>query len=187
MNNKEHSNEPVSDEEKRQALYFVHQELAERLGIKRDLIGQKISFGLQSSLSPAAEFELAKAKGFQVYVQTALQCLEELLPKIRTRGELDDLVRTMRADLERAPTIAREQLGEIKKGLARRGGPGRNPLLDPEKSTLACKEMLNLVGKGCTATEAIDQVAQTSPTLLGTKVGKGTLWKAWKDRKKYLA
>jgi hypothetical protein len=186
MDEKEASQELVSDEEKRQALVAVQRKFAARLGVNPDLLEEKISFGLQSVFSPERQGELAMAKGLQLGMQMALpSLLEELQPRIQTREQLDELVQAMDAELERAPTTVRDRLDQIKKGLPRRGGPGRDPLLDERETKMLCKEILKRVGKKYTATKAIAEVSKMCPDLIGKTVSTGTLWKAWEARNEH--
>jgi hypothetical protein len=182
MNAQETSQELVSDEEKRQALELVMRKLAARLGVNPDLVGKKIAFGLKSPLPPDQEYELAKAKGLQFGMQMALQSLEEVLPQIKTREQLAEVVQSWNAAINPAPTIARNLIDRIRRSLPRRGGPGRDPLLDERETKMVCKEILKRVGKKYTVTKAIAEVSKMCPDLIGKTVSTGTLWKAWEAR-----
>ncbi len=181
MDDSEVSQELVSDDEKRQVLELLQRKMATRLGLNPDLLGKKISFGLNSTMSPDQEHELAKAKGLQL----ALPAMEEVLPQIRTRDQLNKLVQSWNAAMNPAPTIARNLIQRIKNAMPRRGGPGRDSLLNDTETKMVCKEILKRVGKKYTATKAIAEVSKMSPQLIGKTVSTGTLWKAWKARDDY--
>jgi hypothetical protein len=123
----------VSDEVKPRAINEVHQTLAARLGVDPELVGAKISFGLNSELPTERQHELAKAMGLQM----AFESSEKLFASIRTEEDLNRAVQAFEAATEQAPTIARNVIEKIGAKLPRRGGPGRTPKLDPQESTMS--------------------------------------------------
>jgi hypothetical protein len=143
MNVKNPSLQPVSDKEKRSAINPLLRRYAARLGVDPDLLDAKISFGISGGLSSEREQELAKAKGLQM----AFQSVEDLLPSIRTRKDLDDMVKAFNAQIEQAPTVARMVIDQIRAQMPRRGGPGRERKLDSQESAVVCREILKLIGK----------------------------------------
>jgi|ERR1700733_9940744 hypothetical protein len=182
MNAKNLSLEAVSDEEKRSVLTAALRKLAARLGVEPSLLDAKISFGISGELSPEREHELAKAKGLQM----AFQSFEEMLPKIRTRKDLDDMVQACGDVIEQAPTIARTTIDQIKAQIPRRGGPGRVPKLDPQESTVVCRQILKLIGRKVSSKDAIAEVSRMCPDLLQKTVSPRTLEKIWAKRDQYL-
>ena len=172
----------VSDEEKRSAIDGPIRRLGVRLGVNPDLVGRKISWGLNRGLPTESDHELAKAKGFQI----ALDALEEMWPEIRTREELDQFVQEIVALTEQAPSIMRNQMDQIRTQLARRGGPGREPLLNADQSKIVCDQIGEFIRKGSSVTEAIVKTKDICPEIIGKKPGVRTLGKAWKRRNEFL-
>lgn len=183
MDANEPSTKLVSDDEKRSAINAALRKVTEQLGIDPDLVGAKISFGLNSELSPELQHELAKAMGLQM----AFQTLETVLPNIRTKDELDQMVQNISAGAEQTSTIAREQLDLIREKLPRRGGPGRKPKLNNQQAKILCEEVLKLVGKKYTVGDALQGISDNSLALVGVHVGKRTLQTMWGKRKEYLS
>jgi len=183
MNAKNLSLEIVSDKEKRSAINAVLRKLTARLGVDPDLLGTKISFGISGGMSPEREHELAKAKGLQL----AFQSIEEFLPNIRTRNDLDEIVQAFSKSIEQAPTIARTTIDQIKAQIPRRGGPGRIPKLDPRESTVVCEEILKLVGRKYKVKDACVEVSKMCPDLLQKTVGPRTLQNIWLKRDQFLS
>jgi hypothetical protein len=183
MNAKNLSLDPVSDDEKRSAINTVLRKYAARLGVNPDLLGVKISFGISGGASPEREHELAKAKGLQM----AFQSIEEILPNIRTRKDLDEMVQAFGELIEQAPTIARTTIDQIKAQIPRRGGPGRIPKLDFQESTVVCKEILKLVGRKYKVKDACVEVSKMCPDLLQKTVSPRTLQKTWDKRDEFLS
>lgn len=179
----------VSDEEKRSAIKAILRKLAGRLGIDPDLVSQSISFGLNSELSPEREHQLSKAMGLQLGFQAQMASgdMEEILLSIRTKDDLDRFVQSFSEGFEPVPTIARKQLDQIRENLPRRGGPGRDPILNHQESTIVCKEILRLIGLGYGTKEAIAEVSDKCLDLVQKKVGVRTLQTIWSKRKEYLS
>jgi hypothetical protein len=182
MKAKNLSLEPVSEEEKRSAITAALRKLAARLGVEPGLLDTKISFGISGELSPEREHELAKAKGLQM----AFLSFEDLLPNIRTRKDLDDMVQACGDVIEQAPTIARTAIDQIKAQIPRRGGPGRIPKLDAKESTVVCRQILKLIGRKVNSKDAFAEVSRMCPELLQKTVSARTLEKIWAKRDQYL-
>jgi hypothetical protein len=183
MTAKKPSQKLLSEEAKRRAINAAFRRLAARVGVNPDLLGTKISWGVSSGLSPEQEHELAKAKGFQ----SGIESMEEMLPHIRTQQDLDGLVQEIDTRAEQAPTMVRNELDRIRAKLPRRGGPGREPKLDSQQSTIVCKETLKLMGKKKFGiTEALAEVSKMCPALLGKSVSPRTLRDAWDRRDEFL-
>jgi hypothetical protein len=181
MNADKPSERLVADDEKRLVLEAAKRKLAARLGVDPDLLGRKISFGLDSVFSPEQELELAKAKGLQI----GLDSMDELLPRIRTREDLDRVAQMFGVAEHQAPSKARIVIDHIKRKLPRRGGPGRTPKLDTQESIIVCKEILKQIGKGNTLTKALKEVSKMCPDILQKKVSPRTLSKVWNRRKEF--
>jgi hypothetical protein len=181
MNAENRSVELVSDEEKRSALKAVLRKLAARLGVEPDLLDAKTSFGVNGSLSPEQEQKLAMAKGLQL----AFQASEEFLPNIRTREDLDKMMQLVGASIEKAPTVARTTINQIRAQIPRRGGPGRIPKLDFQESTVVCREILKLVGRKFNSKDACAEVSKMCPDLLQKTVSPRTLQKIWAKRDEF--
>jgi hypothetical protein len=174
----------VSDEEKRFAFQRKVRELANRLGVKPELIDTRISFGFTSSKSPEEEHELAKAKGLQIAAEHAAN---ELLPQVKTRRDLEEFEKALDAGIEKSPTVARKQWKKINRDLPRGGGPGRKPKLDFDQCRRACQEMLFEIGQGASsAKEAAAKVSERSYELFRKHVGRRTFETIWSERQKYL-
>ena len=172
---------PLPDEEKRRQLDEAFRNFAVQLGVDPDLLDSNIRFGPSSELSPEQQHELAKAKGLQIV-------LESVLSGIRTEVDLQQALQTILARTERASTVAREAMDQIRADLPRRGGPGRGPKLDRRESTIVCKEILKLVGvRKYRLKDALSEVSKMCPEILHKTVSPRTLQKAWDKRDEFLA
>ena len=84
------------------------------------------------------------------------------------------------------PTAIRKAFKEVGHALPRRGGPGRQAKLNAKQAAQVCDQIALFVRQGQTLKEALQKVAELTPTLLGKKVGARTLQKAWDKRREYL-
>jgi hypothetical protein len=165
--------EIVTDEEKRLVFQRKMREVAKRLAVNPELLAANIRFGLTSSKPPEEEHELAKAKGFQ---SVMAQIENEVLPQVKTRGNLEVFEKTMESLAKEGPSIARKQLESIKRSLPRGGGLGREPKLGFDQRCVACDEMASEIRRdSLTAKEAADRVSGRSDELFGTHVSTRTL------------
>lgn len=181
------SSQLVSDEVKRSEIKAAQRKFITQLGVDPALYDEEIKFGLHGGSSPEHEHELAKAKGLQIGFQTADRSMEEFLPQIQTREDLDQVVQAFTETAEKASTIVRNAMDEIRADLPRQGGPGRTPKLDERESAIVCKEILKLIGRKYSVTKAIKEVSTMCPVLTGKTVGTRTLHKAWDRRDVFLS
>jgi hypothetical protein len=178
MNADEPAQRLLSDEEKRLAIEAAKRKLAARLGVDPDSMGHKISFGLESDLSPERQWELAKAKG----LQWGLASMDELAANIKTEKDLNRFNQLTDKLLTQVPTSARAVLHRIKATLPRGGGPGRTPTLNAQESIKVCDEIAKLIRNGDNITKALKEASKMCPDIVGKEVGTRTLAKVWSKR-----
>jgi hypothetical protein len=171
--------ELVTEEEKRQAFDAACRKLFTRLGLDPDLSQVKIRFGLHTELSREQQQMMAKAMGLQIALQAGR---DQLLSEVRTKQDLDNALRAIDEAAEQSPTIARKVMDQIRAELPRRGGPGREPKLNPEESAKVCDEIARYVREGDRVKQAIAKTSAKCLELIGKAVGTRTLEKAWSKR-----
>jgi len=69
------------------------------------------------------------------------------------------------------PTAIRKATKELGHALPRRGGPGRQPKLNVAQAAHVCDQIALFMRQGHTPKDALQKVAELTPTLLGKKVG----------------
>lgn len=109
------------------------------------------------------------------------------LEQIKTREDLDKLLRTIKEATEIAPTSIRTALKQFLRDLPRRGGPGREPKLNAEESAKVCRQILEFeVIHKYPHKKALEETSKLCPTLINKQVSPRTLDKAWSKRSEYL-
>lgn len=180
MATKKPNPEQLTSEAKRRARNSIKRTLFEKMGLDPNLSDLKIGFGATSNLSKEEQRKLAMAKGLQIGLELGM---DQLLSEIETEEDLRDALRAVEEVGERGPTVTRETMDAIRKQLRRRGGPGRDPLLNDEKALIACNTISELIRRGHSESDAISKVSEDSIELLGKKVGKRTLKTTAWDRR----
>lgn len=170
----------LTSEEKREASIVIKRLFFEKIGLDPNLSEQRIRFGTTSKLSAEDELTLSMAQGLQIAMNLGM---DQILSEIQTKEDLDCALRAVGEVAERGPTVAREVMDQVRTQLRRRGGPGRDPLLNDKKALLACDKISDFIREGCSEAEAIAKLSEASIELLGKKVGARTLKaKAWDRR-----
>jgi len=172
----------LTDEEKRLAIDAASRRIFEELGLNLELFDSDIRFASHSPLSEEQQQRLSMALGLRMALKTTPDLL---IPDIHTREDLDDALRQLKALGERAPTTARQILGQIRAKLRRRGGPGRAPKLNDKESAIVCDLISEFHRKGYSVTEAIAKTSALCPKLLGKKVAARTLSNYWSKRNQF--
>lgn len=80
------------------------------------------------------------------------------------------------------PPILRKAMKQVASSLPRRGGPGRQPKLNPREAVLVCDQIATFIRRKNTLKQALQKVSESAPQLLGKKVSPRTLQKAWDKR-----
>jgi|HubBroStandDraft_6_1064221.scaffolds.fasta_scaffold257464_1 hypothetical protein len=151
---------------------------AERL-IKAGMAGRLKIPARNDSAAAAQIFDAGIAHAFTQVVDYQIR-----KTRIRTEDELAAAFQRMEEVREQMPTATRKALKEFSKMLPRRGGPGRQPKLNRSEASKACDHIAMFMRHGNTLKEALVRMAESSPTLVGKKVGARTLQKAWDNRDK---
>lgn len=104
--------------------------------------------------------------------------------KIKTEKQLEAALQEIREVREKMPTVVRRALKAVSNMLPRRGGPGRQPKLNRNEASKACDHIAMFIRQKHTLKEALQMMSDSSPSILGKKVGARTLQKAWDRRDK---
>jgi hypothetical protein len=105
--------------------------------------------------------------------------------KVKNEEQLQNALGTIRDVGEKTPTAIRRAMKVLGQALPRRGGPGRQPKLNAMQAVQVCDQIALFLRRGHTLKDALQKLAQLTPTLLGKKVGSRTLQKAWDKRREY--
>jgi hypothetical protein len=183
------SNPPQSDrpseEEIQSRIGVAVRKLFARLGFEPNSSHLEILSHAKAVLPPADQ--LPKAVEMAVRCAVGLATSEQV-KQIKTREELDTILRTIGEATEVAPTKARTALKEFQRQLPRRGGPGAKPKLNDEDCVIVCKQILKFrtIDK-FPLKKALVETSKMCPILIGKKVGARTLEeKAWRNKDRYL-
>ena len=178
-----HDSYVVSHEEVTQEIGAAVQKLFARSGLQVGP-GDVDKLLAENAALPSNE-QLPKTVG--VAVRFAIGSVTRADTKdIKTREDLDKVLRTIEEATEKVPTMIRAALKMFQSGLPRAGGPGRKPKLDSQESVIICMEILSFIAQGRTVTEAIDKTSEKCPALLGKMVSPRTLRKAWNKRDEFI-
>jgi hypothetical protein len=101
---------------------------------------------------------------------------------IKTEEQFAKACEELRVWKEKMPTAIRKATRDLAKALPRRGGPGRQPILNSDEAAKACDHIAMFIRQNHTLKEALQKMAQSSESLLGKKVGARTLQKFWDKR-----
>ena len=108
-----------------------------------------------------------------------------LARRVKTEAQLENALATLKVVGEKMPTAIRNATKELGRALPRRGGPGRQPKLNPMQAAQVCDQIALFMRQGDTLKNALQKAADLTPNLLGKKVGPRTLQKAWDKRRDY--
>jgi len=100
----------------------------------------------------------------------------------KTEAQLAKVLQEIKRMSELMPTTIRKATKEMLRTLPRRGGPGRRPKLSAAESAQVCDQIAVFIRQKHNVKEALQRVAELTPTLLGKRVGTRTLQKAWDRR-----
>jgi len=130
---------------------------------ERDALAHNLQAGLAVALGNIGEHYIRKGK-------------------IKNERQLARAIEELKEAKERMPSAVRKAMKTLAGMLPRRGGPGRQPKLNPKEAGKACDQIALFIRQRHTLKEALSMLAELSPSLLGTKVGARTLQKAWNAR-----
>lgn len=102
--------------------------------------------------------------------------------KIRTEDQLAKALEEIKVRGEQMPTMTRKALKAVSNMLPRRGGPGRQPKLNPREAAKACDHIAMFIRQKHSLKEALKLMSDSSTSILGKPVGTRTLQKAWDKR-----
>ena len=102
--------------------------------------------------------------------------------KIRTEQQLAKALEEIKQAREKMPTATRKAMKIVSTMLPRRGGPGRQPKLNPREASKACDHIAMFIRQKHTLKQALQLMAESSQSILGKKVSARTLQKAWDKR-----
>jgi hypothetical protein len=177
--------DPPSEEEIRSRIGVAVSRLFARLGFEPNSAHLEVLSQANAALLPADQLP----KAVEVAVRWAVgSATTHQVEQIKTREELDSILRTIGEATEVAPTEARAALKEFQRNFQRRGGPGAKPKLNDEDCVIVCKQILKfrMIDK-FPLKKALIEVSKLCPILIGKKVGARTLEeKAWRHKDRYL-
>jgi hypothetical protein len=111
---------------------------------------------------------------------------KNLASHIKTREQLEEILREIRKCGEMMPTILRKATKQMIGTLPRRGGPGRRPKLDRKEASQMCDQIALFIRQKYSLKQALQKVSELSPSILsGKKVSPRTLQKAWGRRDEF--
>jgi hypothetical protein len=102
--------------------------------------------------------------------------------KIRTEEQLAKALIELQQVREKMPAATRKAMKALSSMLPRRGGPGRQPKLNSGEASRACDHIAMFIRQKHSLKQALQMMAESSPSILGKKVGARTLQKAWDKR-----
>ena len=105
--------------------------------------------------------------------------------RVKTEAQLQNALALIRDAGEKMPAAIRKATKELGHALPRRGGPGRQPKLNPTQAAQVCDQIALFLRQGNTLKDALPKVAALTPSLFGKKVGARTIQKAWDKRRDY--
>jgi hypothetical protein len=108
--------------------------------------------------------------------------IRKALAHIKTEAELSKAIEEVRKMSEGLPSLMRKALKAYSQMLPRAGGPGRRPKLSEAEASRACDHIAIFIRQKMTLKQALQKMADSSPSLLGKKVSPRTLQKAWNQR-----
>lgn len=176
---------PLSKEEIQSRIGVAVNKLFARLGFEPNSAHLEILFHANAALPSANQLP----KAVELAVRWAVgSATAEQVKEIKTREELDTILKTIGEATEVAPTEARTALKEIQRKFQRRGGPGAKPKLNDEDCVIVCKQILKFTTiDKFPLKKALVETSKLCPILIGKKVGARTLEdKAWKKKNEYL-
>jgi len=147
--------------------------------------GLKWSFAEVKKIMKAMNLtpEVRAARGLTIGMALGLGGIGKGLAKnIKTQEQFEKALQQINRAGEQMPTMIRKATKELARSLPRRGGPGRQPKLTPKESAQMCDQIALYIRQKHNLKEALQKVAELTPTLLGKKVGARTLQKAWDKR-----
>jgi type II secretory pathway component PulF len=107
---------------------------------------------------------------------------KSLARKIKNEQQLTKALQDIKQVGYDMPTMIRKATKLLVSKLPRRGGPGRQPKLSPPEAAQVCDQIAVFIRQNHNLKQALQKVAELTPTLLGKKVGARTLQKAWDKR-----
>jgi hypothetical protein len=153
----------------------------------------------ESKLNPAPDAlrKLSKRKGLspEIYVSEGMTItlgvqLQDFGRKfasasaanIKDEVELQAVIQRMRLVRNGLPTEIRKAMKLVAGSLPRRGGPGRQPKMQPQEANQMCDQIATFLRHRHTIKQALKKSSDLTPQLLGKRVSPRTLQKAWNNR-----
>ena len=102
--------------------------------------------------------------------------------QIKNEQQLAQALQDLKRVGDEMPSLMRKAVKQFVGSLPRKGGPGRQPKLNQKDAALACDQIALFIRQKDNLKQALQKVADLSPTLFGKKVGARTLQKAWDKR-----
>jgi hypothetical protein len=132
-----------------------------------------------------AQPQIVIAGGMTITLGALLQNMGKTIgrnAKIENDKQLQAVLREIKEMGNQLPTAIRKATKAVTSALPRRGGPGRQPKLQPDEARQMCDQIALFIRQQSNLKEALQKVSALTPSLLGKKVSPRTLQKAWDKR-----